>query len=87
MIKEIHDGFFTWYLDTDTGDRYFERPKVVTTYVVIVSEIGRGYIFRKTYQSKAEAAAVYDELKSGIQKPCLLYIASNRPTVKGDPIP
>lgn len=86
MIKEIHDGFFTWYLDTDTGDRYFERPQVETTYVVIVSKIGQGIIFRKIYQSKAEAAAVYDELKSGIQKPCLLYIASNRSTVKEDPI-
>ena len=85
MIKEIHDGFFTWYLDTDTGGRYLKKP-VTTTYVVIVSEIGRGYIFRKTYQSKAEADAVYDELKSGIQKPCLLYIASNRSTVKEDPI-
>ena len=73
MIKEIHDGFFTWYLDTDTGERYFKKPPV-TTYVVTVAEIGRGYTFSKTYQSKAEAAAVYDELKSGIQIPCLLNI-------------
>ena len=85
MIKEMHDGFLTWYLDTDTGDRYLKKPPV-TTYVVIVAEIGRGNIFRKTYQSKAEAAAVYDELKSGIQKPCLLYIASNKSIVKEDPI-
>ena len=34
MIKEIHDGFLTCYLDTDTGDRYFERPKVVTAYII-----------------------------------------------------
>ena len=83
MIKEIHEGFLTWYLDTDTGGRYLTKP-VTTTYVVTVAEIGRGYIFRKTYQSKAEAAAVYDELKSGIQKPCLLNIL--QVTVKEDPI-
>ena len=57
MIKEIHDGFFTWYLDTDTGRRYLKKS-VTTTYVVIVAEMGRGNIFRKTYQSKAEANAV-----------------------------
>ena len=73
MIKEIHEGFLTWYLDTDTGERYLKKPPV-TTYVVTVAEIGRGYTFSKTYQSKAEAAAVYDELKSGIQIPCLLNI-------------
>ena len=83
MIKEIHDGFFTWYLDTDTGERYLKKPPV-TTYVVTVAEIGRGYIFRKTYQSKAEATSVYDELKSGIQTPSILNLL--QVTHREDPI-
>ena len=83
MIKEIHEGFLTWYLDTDTGERYLKKP-VTITYVVTVAEIGRGTIFNKTYQSKAEAAAVYDELKSGIQTPSLLNLL--QVTHREDPI-